>query len=472
MGADVHGLIQSARAARSAIPVVPVDSGSLARVARELGDGAAAWIRASAFRAVPGRTCLLPDASGKVRAVLVGVASADDVFALATLPPSLPEGDYRLSTGGLAVDPLRAALGWGLGAYRFVRYRKPARNPARLVVDRATLHAVTPRLDAVVQVRDLINTPTEDLGPAELAMVIRNLARAHRASYREFVGAQLLRANFPAIHAVGRASHRAPRLVELNWGRARDPRLVLVGKGVCFDTGGLDIKSEDGMRWMKKDMGGAAQAIALAGLVMQTRLPVRLTLLVPAVENAIAANAYRPGEVIRTRAGISVEVDNTDAEGRLILCDALAYAVERKPDLVIDIATLTGAAKVALGPDLPALFANHDPLADALLEAGRREQDPLWRLPLWAPYRSMLESRVADMVNCSPSRFGGAITAALFLQRFVPETTAWMHLDAYSWNDTDRPGRPQGGEAQGLRALFAVLNERYAARRDGARRRS
>ena len=468
----MHGLIESARAARSATPIVPVDGKSLARVARELGDGAASWIGASGFRAGAGKACLLPGARGKLRAVLVGVASADDVFALSTLPQSLPEGNYRLDARGIALDPARAALGWGLAAYRFTRYRKPARHPARLVVDRATWRAVTPQLDAVVQVRDLINTPTEDLGPAELAAAIRRLARTQRASYREFVGPQLLKANFPAIHAVGRASHRAPRLLELNWGRAGDPRLVIVGKGVCFDSGGLDIKTDDGMRWMKKDMGGAAHAIALAGLVMQARLPVRLTLLVPAVENAVAANAYRPGEVIRTRAGITVEVDNTDAEGRLILCDALAYAVERRPDLVIDIATLTGAAKVALGPDLPALFANQDALADALLAAGRREQDPLWRLPLWAPYLSMLDSRVADLVNCSTSRFGGAITAALFLQRFVPETTAWMHLDAYSWNDADRPGRPHGGEAQGLRALFAMLNERYAARRDGARRRS
>jgi len=466
----MHGLIESTRAARSATPIVPVDGKSLLRVTRELGGGAAAWIRASGFRAATGRSCLLPDAGGKLRAVLVGISRADDVFALSALPQSLPEGDYRLGSGGL--DPVRAALGWGLAAYRFTRYRKPLRSPARLAVDRATLRAVTPRLDAVAQARDLINTPTEDLGPAELAATIRDLARAHRAAYREFVGTQLLKANFPTIHAVGRASHRAPRLVELNWGRARDPRLVIVGKGVCFDTGGLDLKTSDGMRWMKKDMGGAAQAIALAGLVMQARLPVRLTLLVPAVENAVAANAYRPGEIIRTRAGITVEVDNTDAEGRLILCDALAYAVERKPDLVIDIATLTGAAKVALGPDLPALFANQDAPADALLDAGRREQDPLWRLPLWAPYLSMLDSRVADLVNCSPSRFGGAITAALFLQRFVPETTAWMHLDAYSWNDADRPGRPQGGEAQGLRALFAMLNGRYAARREGARRRS
>ena len=317
-------------------------------------------------------------------------------------------------------------------------------------------------IEAVTRVRDLVNTPTEDMGPAELAAEMKSLAKAHGAKFREFVGDQLLKANFPTIHAVGRASHLAPRMIELNWGKDKYPHVVIIGKGVCFDTGGLDLKTSDGMRWMKKDMGGAAHAIALAGLIMQAKLPVRLTTLVPAVENAIGGNAYRPGEVIRTRRGITVEVDNTDAEGRLVLCDALAYAVESKPALIVDFATLTGAARVGLGPDLPALFTNRDDLAAEASAAAMREQDPVWRMPLWQPYLSLLDSRIADTVNAGASRLAGAITAALFLQRFVPEQVPWMHIDTYSWNDSDRNGRPAGGEAQGLRTVFALLKGRYA----------
>jgi leucyl aminopeptidase len=319
-----------------------------------------------------------------------------------------------------------------------------------------------PIVDATFKVRDLVNTPTEDMGPEALANEVRDLANRHGATYREWVGDELLASNFPTIHAVGRASHRAPRLVELTHGASDAPHLVLVGKGVCFDTGGLDIKPADGMRWMKKDMGGAAHAIALASLVLAAKLPVRLTLLVPAVENAIAGNAYRPGEVITTRAGISVEVDNTDAEGRLVLCDALAYAAEHKPDLILDFATLTGAARVALGPDLPGLFSNRDDVAAALLDAAQATRDPLWRLPLWRPYLAMLDSHVADLANAGASRHAGAITAALYLERFVPEAQAWAHLDVYSWNDADKPGRPRGGEAQGLRAYFEFLRNRYS----------
>jgi leucyl aminopeptidase len=264
------------------------------------------------------------------------------------------------------------------------------------------------------------------------------------------------------VYAVGRGSVHAPRVAELRWGKASDPLLAIVGKGVCFDSGGLSIKSADGMRWMKKDMGGAAHAIALARLVMAAKVPVRLLLIIPAVDNAISGSAMRPGEVIRTRAGVTVEVDNTDAEGRLVLCDALAACVEEKPDLLIDFATLTGAARVALGPDLPALFANDDASAEKLLAASRAQHDPLWRLPLWRPYRTMLASMVADLVNAGSSRHAGAITAALYLERFVPATVPWLHVDVYAWNDNDRPGKPRGGEAQGLRAFFAFLRERYS----------
>jgi leucyl aminopeptidase len=316
---------------------------------------------------------------------------------------------------------------------------------------------------AVARVRDLVNTPTEHMGPEQLAAATETLGAAHGARLRSIVGEELLAQNFPAIHAVGRASHRAPRLIELEWGDPAHPRVAIVGKGVCFDTGGLDLKPAEGMRWMKKDMGGAAHAIALAGLVMAEALPVRLQLLVPAVENAIGPDAFRPGEVIATRAGLSVEIDNTDAEGRVVLCDALAYAAESQPALMIDFATLTGAARIALGPELPALFANRDEDAARFQAAGRAVQDPVWPMPLWKPYGSMLDSIIADLANSGPSRMAGSITAALYLERFVPAAIPWLHLDTFAWNEIDRPGRPRGGEAQGMRAAFEFLRERFGA---------
>jgi leucyl aminopeptidase len=307
-------------------------------------------------------------------------------------------------------------------------------------------------------VRDLVNMPTEDMGPEDLSDVAREQAERFGGQFDEWVGDELIAQNFPAIHAVGRAAERPPRLIEINWGNPRHPRVAIVGKGVCFDTGGLDIKSAEGMRLMKKDMGGAAHAIALARLIMQRQLPVRLHMLVPAVENAIAGNAYRPGDVVRTRKGLNIEVGNTDAEGRVILCDALAYAVEQKPKTLVDFATLTGAARVALGPELPVLFANDERLAARLLAAADAEQDPMWRLPLWRNYRRLFESDVADFNNSGKGGFAGAIVGALFLDYFVPGDVAWAHFDVYSWNDASRPGRPLGGEAQGLRAVLAALS--------------
>jgi leucyl aminopeptidase len=462
----MHGLKAAVRGKQAAVRVIAVDEKNLAHVVRNLGKDAARWLETMAFNAAAGKFVLVPDARGNLDAVLIGVSNPDDIYALSALPQNLPRGDYRLDDAGVALNPTHAAFGWALGAYRFTRYRKAAREAANLIVDAAVLRVVNPLLEATTRVRDLVNTPTEDMGPEHLSAEVKTLAKSSGATFREFVGDQLLKSNFPTIHAVGRASHRAPRLLEMNWGKDKDPRVAIIGKGVCFDTGGLDIKSSDGMRWMKKDMGGAAHAIALAGLIMRAKLPVRLTLLVPAVENAIAGNAYRPGEVIRTRAGITVEVDNTDAEGRLVLCDALAYAVESKPALIVDFATLTGAARVGLGPELPALFTNDDALAAVAAELSTREQDPVWRMPLWQPYLSMLDSRIADTVNAGASRMAGAITAALFLQRFVPGKTPWMHIDTYSWNDADRPGRPAGGEAQSLRTVFALLTARYASRQD------
>jgi leucyl aminopeptidase len=447
---------------RKSTPLVFVDRAGFPALGETLSAPARHWCSSNGFAGENGRSLGLPLADGGVDAVLVGCDPVNPYEALAALPRRLAGGDYRLDPRGLVLDPFEAALAWAQGAYRFDRYRKPPETSARLAVDATTTARATPLASAVARVRDLVNTPTEDLGPAELAAALHGLADAHGARYEEWSGAKLAEA-CPAIHAVGRASHREPRLAMLEHGDAALPHVVLVGKGVCFDSGGLDLKNAEGMRWMKKDMGGAAHAIALAGLILETGLPVHLCVLVPAVENSVSANAYRPGEVIVTRAGISVEVDNTDAEGRLILCDALALAGERQPDLILDFATLTGAARVALGPDLPALFSNRDEVSRGLLDAAHASGDPLWPMPLWRPYLTLLESHVADIANSGSSRHAGAITAALFLERFVPPACAWAHLDVYAWNDRDRPGHPRGGEAQGLRACLGYLDGRYRA---------
>jgi leucyl aminopeptidase len=457
----MSALIERKTGDRQSIAIETTDAAHYTASKRRLTAAQRRWLTDSGFDASPGTFGLIADEGGKLVRVLVGVDASDTLSALGALPRVLPEATYHLADEGVLKDTQQAALGWALGAYEFTRYRKARRAPAKLAIAAVDLHVLAPLVDATTQVRDLVNTPTEDMGPKHLAEAVKQLGKAHKAKVREWVGDDLLDANFPTIHAVGRASHRSPRLIELTWGKSSDPKLAVIGKGVCFDTGGLDLKPADGMRWMKKDMGGAAHAIALAGLIMQAKLPVRLSLLIPAVENAVSGAAMRPGEVITTRAGITVEVDNTDAEGRLVLCDAITYAGEQKPDLIVDFATLTGAARIALGPDLPALFGNQDDLAERVLAAGRSVNDPLWRLPLWRPYRKMLESYLADMANSGASRHAGAITAALYLERFVPESTPWLHLDTYAWNDADRPGRPRGGEALGLRAFFAFLQQRY-----------
>ncbi len=453
----------SAADAAAPTPLVAIDSKNFHALVASLGENAARLCKANDFHGENGRFLGIPDADGDRSIMLVGCSASGGLYALASLPRRLPAGDYVLDPRGMSLEPADAALGWALGAYCFARYRKPTRESARLVIDEATRAKVSSLADAATLTRDLINTPTQDMGPAELAAAVHTLAQRHACDYREWVGDELLDDNFPTIHAVGRAAtaERAPRLAMLTHGPTDAPHVVLVGKGVCFDTGGLDIKNADGMRWMKKDMGGAAHAIALAGLILDAKLPIRLTLLIPAVENVISGDSFRPGEVIQTRGKLSVEIDNTDAEGRLVLCDALAYAGEMKPDLILDFATLTGAARVALGADLPALFCNRDEIANALLGAGTKTQDPLWRMPLWRPYLTLLDSYIADLANSGPSRHAGAISAALFLERFVPDATPWCHLDVYSWNDSERPGRPKGGEAQGLRAYLEFLKQRY-----------
>lgn len=378
-------------------------------------------------------------------------------WALAKLAETLPEGTYRLDTDA----PL---FGWLLGQYRFDHYRK-AQGPGPrvlLIRDVAQIDRAIGLAAATAMVRDLVNTGASDLGPAELEAETEALARRHGATVTTTRGASLA-SGYPMIHAVGLAASedRAPRLIELAWGDPAHPRIALVGKGVCFDSGGLDIKPSAGMRLMKKDMGGAAHALALASLVMAAKLPVRLHLLIPAVENAIAGNAFRPGDVLATRAGLTVENTNTDAEGRLVLGDALTKAVEDTPELILDFATLTGAARVALGPDLPPLFTDDEALAADLLAAGAAETDPMWRMPLWDAYDDMLKSDVADLVNAPDGGFAGAITAALFLRRFVGRDIAWAHLDVFAWRPTAKPGRPKGGEAYALRAAFAMLAKRY-----------
>lgn len=410
-----------------------------------------------------GNRAVLPGEGPEDWAMLLVCDEAEtSPFRIASLGEQLPEGTYRLATG----EPGAAMLGWVLAQYRFDRYRKDetAQGPRMLLTgEPGRIEEMLRLATATFKVRDLVNTPASDMGPADLEAEVDALAKGHGATLTVTRGDALER-GYPMIHTVGMAAARGrePRLIELEWGDPKHPRLALVGKGVCFDTGGLDIKPSAGMRLMKKDMGGAAHAIALAGLVMAQRLPVRLHLLVAAVENSVAGNAFRPGDVLKTRKGLTVENTNTDAEGRLILGDALTKAVEGKPGLILDFATLTGAARVALGPDLPALFANDDALAGAMLDAGDGVKDPLWRLPLWDGYDEMLKSDIADMVNAPEGPFAGPITAALFLRRFVPKDIAWAHLDLFAWRPAAKPGRPKGGDAMGLRATWAMLKGRYS----------
>ncbi len=432
----------------------------------ELPEVACSWAAANGFDPGPGKHLAVPDGQGGLAGFVVGLAvegkPAEPFFA-GRLPSILPEGVWRLE--GAVADPRTAALGWLLGCYSFGRYKTAKAPAARLVVPEGVdADDLTRIADAVTEGRDLVNTPSNDLGPAEIEEAIRALGARYGAQVSSVVGEALLEQNFPMIHAVGRASPRAPRLIDLSWGDPAAPKVTLVGKGVCFDTGGLDIKPSAGMLLMKKDMGGAAAAMAAARMVMDAGLRVRLRLLVPAVENAIAGAAFRPGDSRASRKGLSGEIGNTDAEGRLILADALTLAEEEQPEILIDFATLTGAARVALGPELPPLYSDDDALAADLLAAGTAENDPLWRMPLWSPYDSMLDSKVADLDNVGPGGMAGSVVAALFLRRFVAPGRAWAHLDIYAWNPSSKPGRPEGGEVQAARAVYAMLSRRYRGR--------
>jgi leucyl aminopeptidase len=424
------------------------------------------WARSTGFTAETGKPVLVPGENGRLGRVLAGLGAGPDaaatMWALAGLADMLPEGSYRLDPVSEGAEPTRLALGWALATYAFARYHaKPASGAALVWPAGADRGRVERLARAAFLARDLTNTPAGDLGPEELAQAAVRVAEEGGACHRVIVGDDLLGENYPTIHAVGRASTRPPRLVDLVWGDPAAPKVTLVGKGVCFDTGGLDLKPASGMRLMKKDMGGAAIVLGLAQAIMDARLPVRLRVLLPCVENSVSGNAMRPTDIIRTRKGLTVEIGNTDAEGRLILCDALAEASTETPQLLIDMATLTGAARVALGPELAALFCNDDKLAAALLDAADAEEDPMWRMPLWRPYRKMIDSKIADLNNVSEGPHAGAITAALYLQEFVEPGIPWAHLDVMAWNPQSRPGRPEGAEATALRALYAHISRRF-----------
>ncbi|MBI4967696.1 MAG: leucyl aminopeptidase family protein [Rhodospirillales bacterium] len=451
---------------RRAIPLTALAEADFSRWRARQNPGVRAWTEACGFAAKPGSLLLIQDGKGRLSRVVAGIEPIPAVWALAGLPSSLPKGTYRLDPTPGPEKAADWALGWALGGYAFDRYKEAKPAAARLVwpggVDHDRLRA---HQQAIRLVRDLVNTPAGDLGPGELAKVAQAIGHEFGAKVRRIEGAHLLKANYPAIHAVGRGSARPPALIDLVWGDPKAPKVTLVGKGVCFDSGGLDLKNSSAMKLMKKDMGGAAHALALARLVMARKLRVRLRVLIPAVENMPGANALRPLDVIRMRNGLTVEVGNTDAEGRLILADALAEASAERPELLIDFATLTGAARSALGPDLPALFTPDDRLAGRIENHAAKVADPVWRLPLWPGYRTMLDSKLADLNSAPDSPFAGAITAALFLERFVESGVSWAHFDLYAWNSESRPGRPSGGEAMTIRALFHMLESEYPPRR-------
>jgi leucyl aminopeptidase len=445
-----------------AIPIWFVTAKSWPDVRQQLEPDASAFADAVGFEPKSGRQLLLPG-SGRLAGALFGLEGADDpkdLFLPGRLSQQLPGGVYRFANA--PHDTRLAALAFALGAYRFSRYRRTEDRKAKLEMPQGVDGNELVRVvEAVTLARDLINTPANDMGPAELEAAARTLAERHDADIRAVIGKDLLSENFPLIHAVGRAATQLPRLIDLTWGDPSHPRVTLVGKGVCFDSGGLDIKPESAMLNMKKDMGGAATALALAHMVMDRKLKLRLRVLIPAVENSISAASFRPRDIYTSRKGITVEIGNTDAEGRLILADALALADEEEPALIADFATLTGAARVALGPEVPPFFTDDDELAEALMRSAANENDPLWRLPLWRPYEAMLESKVADINNVGSSGQAGAITAALFMRRFVT-AKSWLHFDVFAWTPTAKPGRPEGAECQVARALYALLAERYA----------
>ncbi len=450
-------------ASSKAIPIWFVTAASWNEAAGKLDASARAFAETSGFQPKPGCYLALPGSGGALNAILFGLENPDgprDLFLPGSLAGLLPAGLYRFANA--PHDARLACLAFALGAYRFTRYRKGEERNVRLVMpDGVDAEDLARIAEGVALARDLVNTPSNDMGPQELEDAARALAKRYGAQASCVTGDDLLKENFPLIHAVGRASSRAPRLIDLRWGDAKHPKVTLVGKGVCFDTGGLDIKPDSAMLIMKKDMGGAANVLALAHMVMDRKLKVSLRVLIPAVENSISGSAFRPLDIYPSRKGITVEIGNTDAEGRLVLADALALADEETPDLLIDMGTLTGAARVALGPELPPYYTDDETLAADIAKCAASERDPLWRLPFWGPYDSMLDSKIADVNNVSSGGFAGSITCALFLRRFVSKAKAFAHFDIYAWTPSAKPARPEGGECQAARALYALLKARY-----------
>ena len=444
----------------AAVPLVVMNKAELALNLKNATAPAKAQLRGQSFEAAALSFALLSNEDGETTEIWVGAPVTDtDPFALGSLASKLPSGHYRFQ--GLGAEAPHVALGWCLELYKYDPFRKAEpRNVTLECPAEIDIRAVIDAANASFWVRDMINTPANLFGPDELEAEAKALAQKFKAKMKVIRGKVLAKA-FPLIHVVGAASTRTPRLIDFTWGAAKAPKVTLVGKGVCFDTGGLDIKPSSGMILMKKDMGGAANVLGLARLIMQAKLPVRLRVLIPAVENSIAGEAFRPGDVFKTRKGLTVEIGNTDAEGRLILCEALALADEEVPDLLIDMATLTGAARVALGPDLPPFYTDDAAVAAGLTKHAAAENDPLWQLPLWKPYYSMIETPIADLNNAGAGGFAGSITAALFLKRFVEKAKTYIHFDIYGWVPNAKYGRPKGGEAQGMRALFALISERY-----------
>jgi leucyl aminopeptidase len=443
----------------SALPVWLIEKGGLAKGGLE--PAVISWAEAHGFDGASGTLLTVPDQSGQLSGALFGIGSGEEPLVFGRLATILPPGTWKFAAD--PSNPGLAALGFLLGGYRFENYRAGEKTRKVTLITPPSVNIAEVRLtaEAAFLARDLINIPANDMGPAAIEKAAKSLAARFKARTRVTTGAQLLKKNFPMIHAVGRAASEAPRLIDFSWGPRNAPKVTLVGKGVAFDTGGLDIKPSSSMLLMKKDMGGAANVLALAMMIMGSKLPVRLRVLIPAVENSISADAFRPGDILKSRKGLTVEIGNTDAEGRLILADALALADEESPDMLIDMATLTGAARVALGPDLPPFYTNDDEFAEELSGAASSVEDPLWRMPLWKPYEKKLASKIADTNNVTTDGFAGSITAALFLKKFVNKAKIWAHFDIFGWNPAEKPHAPVGGEAQAVRAIFEVLKQRY-----------
>ena len=458
---NAFGIVKNSK--QPSIPVYPLTADQLEKWSAKQALSVQQWIKSSQFKADSGSSCLVPNADGSLQAVLLGLSSADDFLAFGALPARLSEGFYHIEDTKLlktAAYFQQAAMGWGLGFYQFAKYKQALPRGAKLVlptgVDEKSLNNY---LDSIYLARDLINTPAEDMGPEQIEVAVKTVAKKYAATVKVIKGDQLLAHNYPTMHVVGRASHREPRMIDLRWSSKKKnaKKITLVGKGVCFDSGGLDLKSAAGMLLMKKDMAGSAMMLALAQLIMSHDLPVDLRLLIGAVDNAVSGNAYRPGDIIKTRSGKTIEVTNTDAEGRLVLCDLLTEACTENPDLLVDFATLTGAARVALGEDMPAFFSQSEKLAADLMKASKAVNDPIWQMPLIQSQRDKLKSEMADMLNCADSGYGGAITAALFLQAFVSPEINWVHFDTCAWNFKLKPGRPVGAEVFAVRAVFDYI---------------